>query len=85
MSEKNMEIEQILLKLNEVYNENGILVDNPDDMIVEYIPDSVIFISIIIGIEEAFDIELPDELLIIENLGTTTNLAQRLLELLGGF
>lgn len=59
-----------------ILEENGIFVDNKDRLPADYLPDSLTFVNIIIGIEEAFDIELPDEMLLIENLGTFYNLLE---------
>lgn len=71
----------ILKKVNEVLMENGLLVDDYYEPLINYIPDSIIFINLIIGIEEILGIELPEELLSIQNLGTTMNLVERLTDL----
>lgn len=59
-----------------ILEENGIFVDDKDILLADYLPDSLTFVNIIIGIEEAFDIELPDEMLLIENFGTFYNLLE---------
>lgn len=72
---------EITKKINKVFAENGLLVDDCDELLINYIPDSLSFINLVIGLEEEFDIELPDEFLLIQNLGTTTNLVERFLDL----
>lgn len=72
----------ILERVNTVFTENGILVDDYQVPLLEYMPDSITFINIAIGIEEALEIELPDELMLIQNWGTFLNLAERLADLL---
>ena len=71
----------ILEKINPVFVENGLLVDDYQAPLIDYIPDSITFINIVIGIEEILDIELPDAFLSIQNLGNTMNLAERLKDL----
>lgn len=68
--------------LMRVFEENGVLVDDENALLQDYLPDSLTFVSLVIGIEEAFDIELPDEFLLIENLGTFVSLWERIRELL---
>ena len=45
-------------------------VDDNDILLENYIEDSVQFITLIVKIEEVFDIEIPDELLVISNFET---------------
>lgn len=69
----NVKMENDLVNILE---ENGIFVDDKEILLADYLPDSLTFVNIIIGIKEAFDIELPDEMLLIENLGTFYNLLE---------
>ena len=62
-------------KLAEIAEENGILVDDYDLNLIEYIPDSITFITFIATIEERFDIEMPDDFMLIETLGSIKELA----------
>ena len=62
-------------KLAEIAEENGILVDDYDLNLIEYIPDSITFITFIFTIEERFDIEMPDDFMLIETLGSIKELA----------
>ncbi len=70
----NIKIENTLTN---IFEENGIFIDDKTILLSDYFPDSLTFVNIIIGIEEAFDIELPDEMLLIENLGTFDDLLER--------
>lgn len=70
-----MKTENDLLK---VFEENGIFIDDKNVLLHEYIPDSLTFVSIVISIEEEFDIELPDDLLLIDHLGTFNSLWERI-------
>lgn len=62
-------------KLAEIAEANGILVDDFELNLIEYIPDSITFIAFIVAIEEEFDIELPDDFLLIERFGSLKELA----------
>lgn len=62
-------------ELVEIAEENGILIDDFEISIMEYIPDSITFISFIVAIEEKFDIEMPDDFLLIEKFGSIKELA----------
>ena len=61
--------------LAEITEENGILVDDYELSLIEYIPDSMAFITFIVAMEEKFDIEIPDDFLLIERLGSIKELA----------
>ena len=67
--------------LMNVFEENGVFVDDKNVLLQEYIPDSLTFVSMVIGIEEEFDIELPEEMLLIDNLGTFNSLWERVYSL----
>ena len=62
-------------KLAEIAEANGILVDDFELNLIEFIPDSITFIAFIVAIEEEFDIELPDDFLLIERFGSLKELA----------
>ena len=65
-----MNIEEIRLELYSVLDELGIIVDTMQDDfdLQEYIFDSFTFINFVMGIEKHLNIEIPDELLLIENM-----------------
>lgn len=67
--------------LEEVFEENGVLIDDKNGLLTDYILNSFVYVSIVIGIEEAFDIEFPDEMLLIEHLGTFEIMLANVLEL----
>ena len=65
----------IELELVEIAEENGILVDDFEMSLLEYIPDSITFITFIVAIEEKFNIEMSDDFLLIEKFGSIKELA----------
>lgn len=69
-----MSIEEIREKLHFALINEGIYVDDDDMMISEYILNSFAFVSLIVQIECQFDIELPDEILVWEKLGSVNSL-----------
>lgn len=77
-----MSIDMIKERIHYALINEGIYVDDDDMMISEYIPDSLIFVSLIVQIECQFDIELPDEILNWEKIGTVNSLSFYLHELL---
>jgi len=78
-----MDINAITEKiLEEVFCDNGVFIDDKSILLADYLPDSLSFVNIIIGIEEAFNIELPDEMLMIENFGTFESLVANISHLL---
>ncbi len=68
--------------LEEVFEENGVLIDDKNGLLTDYIPDSLTYVNIVIGIEEAFDIEFPDEMLRIDSIGTFHNLVENVSEII---
>lgn len=67
--------------LEGVFEENGVLIDDKSGLLRDYILNSFVYIGILIGIEEAFDIEFPDEMLLIDHLGTFENMLTNVLQL----
>ncbi len=74
--------ENIEKELMRIFSENGLFIDDKDILLQDYFPDSLVFVSLIIGIEETFEIELPDEMLLIENMGTFNTLLDRIISLM---
>lgn len=70
------------IELLKIFGDTGLFIDDQDILLQDYFPDSLMFISIIIGIEEAFNIELPDDMLLIQNLGTFNTLLDRIVSIL---
>ena len=73
-----MNCECVEKKLMDIFSENGLFIDDKELPLQDYFFDSLIFVNIIIGIEDIFGIELPDEMLLIENLGTFNTLLERI-------
>lgn len=65
----------IIEELNNVLESIGILIDDINIDIMEYIPDSLIYISFITGIEETFNVLVPDEFLISDSVKTLSDIA----------
>lgn len=63
-----MNKEEIKVILLNCFKINGIDIDyiNNETNLATYIPDSLMFLSIVVTIEESFNIRLPDELLLSE-------------------
>ena len=59
---------QYMNKIVEVLEQNGIYISDDWDEELEF--DSITFISTIVCLEEAFDIDVPDDLLTLENFRT---------------
>ena len=54
----------------------GLIIENDelDFNVTEYIKDSITFITFIVDLETEFDIEIPDEYLILPKLNTISNI-----------
>lgn len=78
-----MNIEEIRLELYSVLDELGIIVDTMQDDfdLQEYIFDSFTFINFVMGIEKHLNIEIPDELLLIENMTSFVAYCETILKL----
>lgn len=77
-----MSIQEIREKLRFALINEGIYVDDDDAGISEYLPDSLAFVSLIVQIECQLDIELPDEIINWEKLGSVNSLTLYLDELI---
>ncbi len=73
---------EIKEKLHYALLNEGIFIDDDDMDIVEYIPDSLAFVALIVQIECKFNIELPDEMLNWERMGSVNSLSLYLQDLL---
>lgn len=71
-------IEEIKDCLHTAFLNKGLLIDDDDLEICEYIADSIEFITLIIEIETVLDLEFPDILLSMDAIGTTNSLAAAL-------
>lgn len=72
-------------KIIKILEDMGILViknQEEDINLQDYITDSLQFITFIIELEKAFDIEMPDELLLYENIRSLDGLTSLIEEIL---
>lgn len=74
-----MEMDAISNTILDIINQNiedaDITLDQLDDDLLKYGMDSIKFISIVIALETAFEIEYPDNLLLISQSNTLNKLA----------
>ncbi|MCF0136047.1 MAG: acyl carrier protein [Lachnospiraceae bacterium] len=68
-------------KMAEILLGYGITVNEPDDDLTRYITDSLQFISFVVDVEAALNIEMPDYLLQYEALTSFNRLVERLEEI----
>jgi acyl carrier protein len=68
-------------KISEIILSLGILIDDLDMPIADFLTDSILFITLICEIESEFGVELPNEFLLYENLGSLNQLATRVHDL----
>ncbi len=80
-----MDKQVIKMKLFECFEDAGIFIDEdcPEGIqLNNFIEDSIQFITLIVEIESAFDIEVPDEFLVIANFNTVDSVCDMLTELI---
>lgn len=69
-------------KIKECLAQIGVIIDtNKNFNLNEVIEDSLIFVSLIVELESAFNIEIPDEFLLPERLNTFDDLKTMIVEL----
>ena len=73
-----MKEEMIKQKVIECMNNIGvyILEDETNFRIDDYIIDSIMFVSFIIELEQMFDVEIPDEYLVVQRLQTLDDVCE---------
>ena len=72
-------------QLAEIFENEGVFIDSTEDEdinISNFIKDSVQFISIIVAIEEQFNIEIPSDLLILDTFNSFHHLIELINEIL---
>lgn len=79
-----MDIEKINLCLLNILDEMGIYIDSNNNQhsdidLTEYISNSIDFITFFIEIEDKFEIELPDELLGLDNIRSLNAFSNKIL------
>ncbi len=75
-------IQGLLDILSEMDIEIGSIEDHEDINLLEYINDSFTFMNFVIGIEENFNMDVPEDLLSFEAIESLRGLANRLQELI---
>ena len=81
----NMTKDLIKNQLAEIFENEGVFIDSTEDEdinISNFIKDSVQFISIIVAIEEQFNIEIPSDLLILDTFNSFHHLIELINEIL---
>ena len=67
----------ILIEDEDVYNEDG--TETKDFDLTEYILDSLQFITFLIDLEQCFQLEMPEDMLLYDNLQSFGGFSRRLL------
>ncbi|MBD5538192.1 MAG: hypothetical protein HDQ99_21620 [Lachnospiraceae bacterium] len=75
-----MEKEAIKDGIIKAFINKGLVIDDEEVELKDYIPDSLTFVTLIIEIETILDMEFPNELLTFERLGTINSLTEALYE-----
>lgn len=75
--------EEIYVKVKEAFEQSGIMFSPNDDdpVLSEYISDSIQYITAIVNIENALEIEVPDELLLPEQMKTLKSFSRALVHI----
>lgn len=76
MSELNEVKDKILDIINENIDNTDIIPDQMDEDLSVLGMDSITFIRIVVKLEEVFDIEVPDEYLLITEMNTVTKMVK---------
>ena len=81
-----MDYKEVYLIVKEAFEQAGIVFSPDDDDLVlsEYITDSIQYITSIVNIENALDIEVPDEYLLPERMSTLKAFSEALTDLMKG-
>lgn len=64
----------------QAFTNKGLVIDDEEIELKDYIPDSLTFVTLIIEMETILDMEFPNELLTFERLGTINSLTEALYE-----
>lgn len=66
-----MEIGEVRKTLLSIFEELGIIIEEEEDFdIQDYIIDSLVYMSLIVSIEQRFAIEIPDEFLLLSRMNS---------------
>ena len=72
-------------KIISALEESGVLIDgsNEEANINQYFDDSIQFMTFLVNLENIFEIEFPNELLVFENFDNINNICEMIQELKG--
>lgn len=73
----------VLEIINEYIDDTEVTVNQFDDSLVDLGMDSIMFIRIVVALEEIFDIEIPDEKLLITEMDTINKVIGLITSLIG--
>ena len=81
-----MTFEEIKNKVYDVLASVGVFIEEEiveaDHDLSDYFDDSLQFITFIVGLEQAFDIELPDDMIVLEAVSSLNNLCKKIADIL---
>ena len=81
-----MTFEEIKNKVYDVLASVGVFIAEEvveaDHDLSDYFDDSLQFITFIVGLEQAFDIELPDDMIVLEAVSSLNNLCKKIADIL---
>lgn len=83
MSNRENIIEKIMEIISSIIEQENIAIEQANEDLVMLGMDSIKFISIVVAIEETFQIEVPDEKLLITEMGTLNKMIDVVLTALG--
>lgn len=82
---ENMNEESIRLAIRNILDENGIFIDDDEKSkdldLREYLIESLQFIYFIVQLEEQLGIEIPDDMLLYDNLASEIGFANMILQI----
>ncbi len=85
MNERKMEMDifEVRKTLISIFEELGIIIEEEEDFdIQEYIVDSLVYMSLIVNMEQRFGIEIPDDFLLISKMNSFNAYCESLLALI---
>jgi len=71
---KEVKVESILLIINENIEDTEITAEQSDEDLSELGMDSITFIRVVVALEEVYDIEIPEEYLLITEMDTVNKM-----------
>lgn len=78
-----MDIVEVRNTLLSIFEELGIIIEEEEDFdIQEYIVDSLVYMSLIVNMEQKFGIDIPDEFLLLSKMNSFNAYCESLLALI---